>query len=79
MKLSQVLKAENPLSGKSTGLFDISSIASQILGVIVLFFVVATGQNIAKMISSKVGAFDTTIDPIIKATSTTTSSSEVVL
>lgn len=55
---------ENPLTGKKENIFDFESIFSKILGVVIMFFVVATGQNLAKTVASKT-KLDTTIDPII--------------
>lgn len=61
MKLSQY---ENPITGKTENLFDLGGMFSKILGVVVMFFIIATGQNLAKTVSSKT-KLDTSIDPII--------------
>jgi hypothetical protein len=64
MKLAEVLKAENPLTGKSTSLLDIQGIFSMILGVVLLLFVVATGQNVANAVSGKFSRVDTSVQPL---------------
>jgi predicted solute-binding protein len=69
MKLTEF---ENPLTGKKSNLFDVGSLWSQILGVVMLFVVFAMGQNVARKISSKVPAIDTTIEPIISRPVTNT-------
>lgn len=61
MKLSNY---ENPLTGKKENLFDIGSMFSKVLGVVVMFFVVATGQNLARTIGSKT-KLDTSVEPLI--------------
>lgn len=60
-KLSQY---ENPLTGKTENLFDIGSLFGKIMGVVVMLFVIATGQNVAKTISGKT-KLDTQLDPFI--------------
>lgn len=60
-KLSQY---ENPLTGKTENLFDVGSLFGKILGVVVMLFVIATGQNVAKTISGKT-KLDTQLDPFI--------------
>lgn len=64
MKIGDFLKAENPLTGKSTSLTDVQGIFSMILGVVLLLFVVATGQNVARTISGKMSRVDTSPEPI---------------
>jgi hypothetical protein len=64
-KFKEILKAENPLTGKTTSLLDIGGIFSMILGVVLFMFVVATGQNVARAVSGKLGGkIDTQIEPI---------------
>ena len=60
-KLSQY---ENPLTGKTENLFDVGSLFGKIVGVVVMLFVIATGQNVAKTISGKT-KLDTQLDPFI--------------
>lgn len=60
----KILQYENIMTGKKEDLTDIGGLFQKILGVIVVFFVIATGQNLAKKVSSAVPV-DTTIDPII--------------
>lgn len=78
MKLSEVLKAENPLTGKSTSLLDIQGIFSMILGVVLLFFVVATGQNVANAVSGKFSRIDTSIQPITTSGAVSASAPRIV-
>lgn len=61
MKLTQY---ENPFSGKKENIFDLGGMFSKILGIVVMFFVIATGQNIAKTVSNKT-KLDTTIEPLV--------------
>lgn len=63
-KLKDILKAENPLTGKTTSLLDVGSIFSMILGVVLLLFVVATGQNVANAVSGKFSRIDTSVQPL---------------
>lgn len=58
-------KYENPLTGKTDSIFDLGSLFSKVLGVVVMFFIIATGQNVASKISSKVPV-DTTIEPLTR-------------
>ena len=63
MKLTQFT---NPFSGQKGSIADIGDIWSMILGVVVLFFVFATGQSLAKKASTASnGLVDTTVQPII--------------
>jgi hypothetical protein len=61
--------ATNPFSGTKTSIFNIGQIWSYILGVIMLFVVFAMGQRGASVLSSKVPAVDTSIEPIVKTAS----------
>lgn len=61
MKLTQY---ENPITGKKEDLLDIGGLFGKIVGVVIMFFVVATGQNLAKTISGKTN-LDTSIEPLI--------------
>lgn len=61
MKLTQY---ENLFSGKKENLFDIGSMFGKVLGVVVMFFVLATGQNIAKTVGNKT-KLDTSLDPFV--------------
>lgn len=54
---------ENPVTGKQEDLFDISGLFGKVVGVVVMFFVVATGQNLAKTISGKT-KLDTSVEPL---------------
>lgn len=62
--LMKLTNYENPITGKTENLFDLGGMFSKIVGVVVMFFVVATGQNLAKTISSKT-KLDTSINPLI--------------
>lgn len=62
MKLTEF---ENPFSGKKSKITDLGAIWSMILGVFVMFFVFAMGQNVAAKVSNRVPMVDTRIDPII--------------
>ena len=62
--MAELTQYENPLTGKTENLFDISSIFGKVLGVVVMLFVIATGQNVAKTISGKT-KIDTQLDPFI--------------
>lgn len=62
--MAKLTQYENPLTGKTENLFDISSLFGKILGVVVMLFVIATGQNVAKTISGKT-KLDTQLDPFI--------------
>jgi hypothetical protein len=59
LKISQY---ENPLTGKKGNLFDIGGLWQMVLGVFVLFFIWAMGQNLSKAVSGKVPFLDTTPD-----------------
>ena len=61
MKLT---KYENPITGKQEDLFDIGGLFGKVVGVVIMFFVVATGQNLAKTISGKTN-LDTSVEPLI--------------
>jgi hypothetical protein len=65
LKLKDVLKAKNPVSGDTFSLFDVGTIFSMILGVMVLIFVTAAGQNAASAVSKRL-PLDNTIDPFVK-------------
>ena len=77
MKVKDFLQTESPLTGKKTSLLDFGSIIQMILGVVLFLFVVATGQNVAKMVSGKVGKVDTSPEPIFN--SPMVSSSDTIL
>jgi hypothetical protein len=47
---------------------DFNGLLSKILGVVVMFAIFATGQNVAKRISNKLPMIDTQIDPIYATT-----------
>jgi hypothetical protein len=47
-------------TGVSGNLFDLKSIWGLVLGTIVLLFTFSMGQNLAKVVSGRVPAFDTT-------------------
>ena len=61
MKLSNY---ENPLTGKTENLFDLGGMFAKVMGVVVMFFVVATGQNLARTIGNKT-KLDTSVEPLI--------------
>lgn len=69
--MPKLFEYENILSGKKESITDVWGLFSKILGVVVIFFVIATGQNVAGRISSKIPALDTTIDPITKQPTST--------
>lgn len=54
----------NPLNGKSGNLLNVGDWTSNIIGVVFLLVVIATGQNIAKAVSQKVPAIDSSVDPL---------------
>lgn len=61
------LKFENPFTGQKSDLFDLTGMFSKVLGVVIMFFVIATGQNLAKKIEGLSNSrLDTTIDPLVK-------------
>lgn len=64
--MAKLTTYENPLTGKKENLLDFSGWLQKIIGVVVLFIVIAAGQNVAKLVSNKVGFVDTTIDPIVQ-------------
>lgn len=61
MKLTQY---ENPLTGKKEDLFDLGGLFGKVVGVVIMLFVVATGQNLAKTISGKT-KLDTSLDQFV--------------
>jgi hypothetical protein len=61
----KLFEFENPVNGKKDNFFDINGMWSKVFGVFVMFLVIATGQNLAKMVTKRVPALDTTIDPIV--------------
>jgi len=58
---------ENPITGKRGSLFDLAELWRLVLGVFVLLFVIAMGQNVARAVSSRVKVIDTNIEPIINS------------
>lgn len=64
--MAKLTDFENPITGKKENLLDFGGMLSKVLGVVVMLFIVATGQNVAKQISGKASMIDTTIDPFIK-------------
>ena len=67
MKGKSIFDYENPVTGKTDNLLNLRGLAAKVLGVTILFIVVAAGQNFARKLSSKVPAIDTTIDPITQS------------
>lgn len=65
MKLKNLLNSQNPISGAKGSLIDPSYWISNIMGVLFILVVVATGQNVARSLSGRVPAIDSTIEPII--------------
>jgi hypothetical protein len=65
--LPKLTEFENPLTGKRASIFDIGTLFSMILGVVVLLFVASTGQNIAKAVSNRVPALDTQPESIFRS------------
>jgi hypothetical protein len=63
----KVFQFKNPLTGQTGNVLSIADWGQGILGVAVLFFMLAIGQNFAKAVSSKVPFADSTIEPIISA------------
>lgn len=61
MKLGDLAKVQNPISGKEFSLFDVGAIFSLILGGVVLIGATAASQNIAKKVEQKL-KMDMTID-----------------
>lgn len=62
--MAKLTQYENPLTGKRENIFDISSLFAKIMGVVVMLFVVATGQNLARTVSGKT-RLDTQLEPFI--------------
>lgn len=62
----------SPLSGAKGDLLDISGLWSNILGVIVMFVVFATGQKMVQQFGSKIPFVDTQIEPIVTRPSSNT-------
>jgi hypothetical protein len=62
--MAKLTQYENPITGKKEDLFDIGGIFSKVVGVVIMLFVVATGQNLARNISGKT-KLDTSLDPFI--------------
>lgn len=71
MKLGDFTKATDPLSGKSTSIFDVGEIWSKVLGVVLMIVVFAAGQNVANWVGGRLPV-DTKIDPIVSRPSLTT-------
>lgn len=63
--MAKLTDFENPITGKKENLLDFGGMLSKVIGVVVMLFVVATGQNVAKALSGKASMIDTSIDPII--------------
>ncbi len=61
MKLTEY---ENILTGKKENLLDIGGLFGKVVGVVIMLFVVATGQNLAKKISSTT-KLDTQLDNFV--------------
>lgn len=74
--MAKLTEYENPITGRKENLMDIGGLFGKIVGVVVMFFVVATGQNLAKSISGKT-KLDTSIEPIINHPVAVTKSSRV--
>ncbi len=55
----------NPLNGSKGNLLNVGDWTSNIMGVIFLLVIFATGQNLAKAISSKVPVIDSSVEPLI--------------
>jgi hypothetical protein len=62
MKLRDVTTATNPISGQKISLFDIGGLLSLILGALMLIFVTATAQNLARKVERAVPRVDMTVD-----------------
>lgn len=62
--MPKLLDYQNPISGKTDSITNIGGLWSMILGVFVLFLVVAMGQNLSKAVSRRVPAIDTQIDKL---------------
>lgn len=60
--MAKLTQYENPVTGKTENLLDLGGLFGKVVGVVVMFFVVATGQNLARTISGKT-KLDTSIDP----------------
>lgn len=56
----------NPISGKTQSLFDMGGMWNLILGVIVMLFVLGTGQKLAGAVSNKIPGIDTSPERIFK-------------
>lgn len=59
--MAKLTEFQNPLSGSKGNLFDIGNLWSSILGVFVLIFVFAMGEKLAKTVSGKIPAINTTV------------------
>ena len=62
--MAKLTQYENPITGKKEDIFDIGGLFSKVVGVVIMLFVVATGQNLARNISGKT-KLDTSLDPFI--------------
>lgn len=60
----KLFEYENPMNGNKSNVFDLGSLWSKVLGVLMFFVIFAAGQNIARVVSSKL-PIDTQIEPII--------------
>lgn len=65
--MAKLTEFTNPINGKTQSLFDLGGMWSLILGVVVLLFVVGTGQNVARGISNKIPGIDTSPEQIFKS------------
>lgn len=74
--MAKLTEYENPITGRKESITDISGLFGKIVGVVVMFFVVATGQNLAKTISGKT-KLDTSIEPLINQPVAVTKQSRV--
>lgn len=63
----KLLDYENPITGKKGKMSDVGGIANQIKGVLLLLFVLAMGQNVARFISGRVKQIDTSPEPIFSS------------
>ena len=61
--MAKLTEYENPITGKKENIFDLGGLFSKVVGVVVMLFIFATGQNLAKTVSSKT-KLDTQVDPL---------------
>ena len=62
--MANITNYQDPVTGKTENLFNISGIWQKILGVVVLLFAVTMAQKVGSAVGGRFKMFDTTPDPI---------------